>query len=102
MTLARGIEALVLLVSAAGVLVYAVLLLRAGPPLHHPAQTARLMAALDANGSGALEAAELDGTDPPGQSWHDEDLDGDGKIEPRELEIAMDEQDPRWLLRMPE
>lgn len=73
-----------------------------GPPLHHAVETTRLLQAFDLDGNGLLDAAELDGRDPPGQSWADHDLDDDGAISARELEIAMDELDPRWLLRIPD
>lgn len=76
--------------------------LAAGPPLHHPVQTGRLLAAYDLDGSGLLEAAELEGRDPPGWSWTTHDLDGDARLDPRELELAMEELDPRWLLRIPD
>jgi hypothetical protein len=57
-----------------------------------------MLAALDADGSGWLEAHELDGRDPPGRSWREHDLDQDGRLGPRELEIALETLDPRWLL----
>jgi hypothetical protein len=101
MTVLQRAEILLVLAVAAGFSGLAGLTLRAGPPLHHPVETMRLLRALDADGSGALEPAELEGRDPPGQSWHTHDQNGDQTIDARELEIAMDELDPRWLLRMP-
>jgi hypothetical protein len=73
-----------------------------GPAPRHPVPSYRLLQTLDADGSGFLEPRELDGRDPPGQVWSAHDLDGDGRLDVRELEIAMDALDPRWLLRLPE
>lgn len=87
---------------AGGILSYTGTLLLRGPPARHPVQVARMMAALDVDGSGALEAPELEGRDPPGESWHLHDLDADGRLGPREIEVALDELDPRWLLRLPD
>lgn len=92
------VEGAVALLVAGGLAAYAVLLLVRGPVPRHPEQIARLLATLDVDGSGALEAPELDGRDPPGHSWHVHDLDGDGRLDPREIEIALEDLDPRWLL----
>ena len=75
--------------------------LRVGPGLHHPVETLRVFATLDLNASGTLEPAELQGRDPPGSDWHLHDLDEDGLLDPRELEVALEDLDPRWLLREP-
>jgi hypothetical protein len=101
MTMLQRAEILLVLALAGGLVALAVVTVRAGPQLHHPVETMRLLRAFDADGSGALEAGELDGRDPPGQSWHTHDRNGDDRLDARELEIAMDELDPRWLLRMP-
>lgn len=101
MNVLQRAEIPLVLALAVGLLALAALTLRAGPQLHHPVETMRLLRAFDADGSGALEPAELEGRDPPGQSWHTHDRNGDDQLDARELEIAMDELDPRWLLRIP-
>ena len=88
-------------VLAGAVVVSALARLGDGPPPRSDV-TAGVLAALDHDGSGALEPAELDGRDAPGTSWHAHDLDADGRLDARELEIALEELDPRWLLRMPD
>lgn len=70
-------------------------------PLHHPGPTLALLHALDHNGSGTLEGDELSGHDPPGQPWPHLDLDGSGRLDARELEVAMTSLDPTWLLSAP-
>jgi len=89
----------VVVVLAAALTVSALLRLREGPRAHHPSD---VLLALDRDGSGALEPAELDGRDAPGTSWRAHDLDDDGRLDARELEIALEVLDPRWLLRMPD
>lgn len=79
----------------------AVMLLLAGSGPRHPLQAQRMMAQLDANQSGWLEADELDGRDPPGFSWRLHDLNHDGRLEARELEVLVEELDPLWVIRMP-
>jgi len=101
MTVLQRAEILFVLALAGGLVALAALTQRAGPQLHHPVETMRLLRAFDADSSGALEPVELEGRDPPGQSWHTHDRNGDQTIDARELEIAMDELDPRWLLQMP-
>ena len=73
--------------------------LRAMPPLH-PQPTAHLMASLDHDGDGVLTAPELEGRTPPGKPWTLHDLDQDGQISPRELEILVEEVDPVWLIEL--
>ena len=91
-------ELLVAVALTLALLGYAGVTLARGPQPRHPVQAARTLAALDTDASGALEAPELDGRDPPGRSWHEHDLDADGRLDAREVEIAMEVLDPRWLL----
>lgn len=79
----------------------AVLLLFAGPGPRHPLQAQRMLEQLDHDGSGYLEAEELEGRDPPGYSWRLHDLDHDGRLEAREIEILVEELDPLWVIRVP-
>ncbi len=96
----RSMEVPVALAAAAALLGVAGWLLLSGPAPRHSVPTAHVFTALDTDGSGALDAQELDGRDPPGQSWTVHDLNADGRLEARELEVAMEELDPRWLLRL--
>jgi len=79
----------------------AVMLLAAGPGPRHPLQAQRTLAHFDRDGSGALEAWELDGTDPPGFSWRMHDLNHDQRLDLREVEILVEELDPLWVIRIP-
>lgn len=73
--------------------------LRPMPP-RHPVQAERLMASLDDDGDGVLTAPELEGTTPPEASWTLHDLDEDGQLDARELEILVEELDPIWLIEL--
>lgn len=73
--------------------------LRPMPP-RHPLQAARLMASLDRDGDGVLTASELEGTTPPDAPWTLHDLDADGRLDARELEILVEELDPVWLIEL--
>lgn len=98
---AHPAEVVLALALAGSMAAWAGFLLHRGPAARHPLPSARLLAAFDLDGSGFLEADELDGRDPPGQSWTLHDLDGDGRLDVRELEVAAESLDPRWLLQTP-
>jgi hypothetical protein len=92
------VEAWVTLALALALAASAGVRLLEGPLPRHPVATGRLMAALDVDGDQRLSGPELAGREPPGAPWTRHDLDGDGAINLRELEVAMEDVDPRWLL----
>ncbi|MCP4806135.1 MAG: hypothetical protein GY913_05055 [Proteobacteria bacterium] len=73
--------------------------LRPMPP-RHPVQAERLMQVLDLDGDGVLTAPEFEGRMPPEAPWTLHDLDQDGSIGLRELEILVEELDPVWLIEL--
>jgi hypothetical protein len=90
---------LALSIVAAGLVALAGFRLARGPVPHHPVESLRLLAAFDVDGSGRLEAPELDGRTPPGLGWTLHDLDGDGALDVREVEALVEDLDPLLLVR---
>lgn len=82
---------------AVGLCAWAIWIALRPPAPKYPAQTGAMMARLDANGDGRLDAQEYARLGQPGVPLAIFDADGSGALELVELEVMLLGVDPAWM-----